>query len=53
MTSQQWRLLFGAINAGCAFLLVQPQVQAVPLVAIILGTIVAVLGYVRAPENAE
>jgi hypothetical protein len=51
MSNRQWRIVFGTVNAVCAFLLVQPQVQAVPLLAIVLGATVAGLGYIQAPEE--
>ncbi len=52
LTNRQWRIAFGAINAACAFLLIQPEIKDVPVIAIVLGTVVAVLGFLRAPEDA-
>jgi uncharacterized membrane protein HdeD (DUF308 family) len=51
MTNRQWRVAFGAINAGLAFLLVQQPVQDIPLLAIVIGTAVSVIGFLRAPDD--
>lgn len=51
MTNTRWRILIGAINAGAAFLLVQPLVQQYPIVLLVLGTVVAVLGFIQAPQD--
>lgn len=51
MTNQSWRLLFGAIGALCAFLLVQPIVQEQPLALLIIGSINVVVAFIRAPQD--
>ena len=51
MTNNRWRILMGAINAGAAFLLLQPQIQAQAVIAIALGVIVTVIGYLKAPSD--
>lgn len=53
MTNQQWRYLFGAVAVLCAFLLVQPQVQAIPVLAIVIGAINVVVAFLKAPPDAE
>ena len=53
MSNQQWRILFGATAAACSFLLVQPDVQAIPILAIVLGTINVVVAFLRAPDEAS
>jgi hypothetical protein len=50
-TNRQWRIIFGTVNAICAFALVQPTVQAYPWVMLVLGATVAGLGYLRAPDD--
>ena len=52
MTNRQWRIAFGAIAAACSFLLLQPDVQAIPLLAIALGTANAVVAFLKAPDEA-
>lgn len=51
MSNQQWRLLFGAIGALCAFLLVQPIVQEQPLALLVIGGVNVVVAFIRAPET--
>lgn len=51
MTGRQWRIAFGAIAAACSFLLVQPDVQAIPALAIVLGTVNVVVAFLRAPDE--
>lgn len=53
MSNRQWRILFGATTALCAFLLLQPQVQEIPLLAITIGAINVVAGYIKAPPDPE
>ncbi len=51
MTNQRWRIVFGAIAAGCSFLLVQPEVTAIPVAAIGLGLVNVVVAFLRAPDE--
>ena len=51
LTSRQWRTIFGAVVAGCTFLLLQPQVQAVPVLCIALGLVNIVVAYIKAPPD--
>lgn len=51
MTERTWRILFGAVAAACSFLLVQPDVVAIPVLAIVLGTINVVVAFLRAPAD--
>ena len=53
MSNRQWRIVFGATTAVCAFLLLQPQVQAIPLLAIVIACINIVAGYIKAPPDPE
>lgn len=53
MSNRQWRVLFGAVTAVCAFLLLQPQVQEQPLLAIVIACINIVAGYIKAPPDAD
>jgi hypothetical protein len=53
MTSRQWRVIFGAVAAGCSFLLLQPQVQDVPALAITLGLVNIVVAYLKAPPDLD
>ena len=53
MTSRQWRVAFGAIAAGCSFLLLQPQVQDIVPLAIALGLTNIVVAYLKAPPDFE
>lgn len=39
MTETNWKILFGVSTAIVTFLLIQPQVQAYPIVLLILGAI--------------
>ena len=51
MTNQRWRVVFGAIAALCSFLLVQPQVQDMAWVAIVIGAVNVVVAFLRAPDD--
>ena len=51
MTNRRWRILAGTINAVAAFLLVQPAVQVYPLVMLLLGALVAGIGYMKVAED--
>jgi uncharacterized membrane protein HdeD (DUF308 family) len=53
MSNRQWRILFGAITAVCAFLLLQPEVQAIPVLAIVIACINIVAGYIKAPPDPD
>lgn len=53
MTGRQWRIVFGAIAAGCTFLLLQPQVQDIPVLAIGLGLANIVVAYIKAPPDLD
>lgn len=52
MTSLQWKTLFGATSAVCAFVLTQPDVAVPPLVKLILGCIIVALSVVS-PDRAS
>ncbi len=47
MTANLWRLLFGAIGAVVAFLLVQQDVSLDPLVRVVLGSIAVALAVIN------
>lgn len=51
MSERSWRILFGAVAAACSFLLVQPEVTAIPVLAIVLGTVNVVVAFLRAPDE--
>ena len=53
MSARQWRVLFGAVAAGCSFLLLQPQVQDIPALAIALGLVNIVVAYLKAPPDLD
>ena len=53
MTNRQWRVLYGAVAAGCSFLLLQPQVQDIVPLAILLGLVNIVVAYIKSPPDIE
>lgn len=53
MTSTRWRTLFAVTAAVCSFLLVQPEVTAIPILAIALGAANVAVAAIRAPEDGE
>jgi hypothetical protein len=53
ITNRQWRVLYGAIAAGCSFLLLQPSVQAIVPLAIGLGLVNIVVAYIKSPPDIE
>ena len=52
LSNRQWRILLGAVSAGCAFLLIQdpPLPQPWPMV---LGLIVVIATYIKAPTDVD
>ncbi len=53
MTNRQWRVVFGTVAAVCTFLLLQPQVQDIPILAIVLGAVNVAVAYLKAPPDIE
>jgi uncharacterized membrane protein HdeD (DUF308 family) len=53
MSSRQWRVIFGATAAVCTFLLLQPPVQAIPVLAIVIGAVNVAVAYIKAPPDLE
>lgn len=53
MSSRQWRIVFGAVATLCTFLLVQPEVTAIPVLAIIIGAVNVTVAYLKAPPDPE
>ncbi len=53
MTNRQWRVLYGAVAAGCSFLLLQPQIQEIVPLAIALGLVNIVVAYIKSPPDIE
>lgn len=51
MTENRWRALFAVTAAVCSFLLVQPEVTAIPVLAIALGAVNVAVAALRAPEG--
>jgi hypothetical protein len=52
MTNRSWRIALGAVAALCSFLLVQPDVQAIPVLAIVIGGVNVVAAFLKAPDDA-
>ena len=51
MTERTWRIVFGAVAALCSFLLVQPQIQDMAWLAIVIGAVNVVVAFLRAPDE--
>jgi uncharacterized membrane protein YccC len=51
MSNRSWRIALGAVAALCSFLLVQPQVQEISLLAIAIGAVNVVVAFLKAPED--
>lgn len=52
MTNTQWRVLFGAVGAVCAFLLAQTDLPLEPIARVALGAIVTALAVIN-PNRAD
>jgi hypothetical protein len=52
MTENRWRAAFAVAAAMCSFLLVQPEVTAIPVLAIVLGCVNVGLAAIKAPADA-
>ena len=52
MTNRQWRILLGAIGAGCTVAVAQPDVQAIPFAVTVLVIVSGVVAFLRAPDEA-
>jgi dipeptide/tripeptide permease len=53
MSGRQWQIVFGTVNAVCAFLLIQSDVPLNPVLKVALGAVVAGIGFVRAPDGND
>ena len=53
MTTTQWKTLFGATSAVCAFVLAQPDVAVPPVVKLILGCIIVALSVINPDRGSE
>lgn len=47
MTDAQWKTLFAAVSAVCAFLLAQPDVAIPPIVKVALGAVIVALAVIN------
>jgi uncharacterized membrane protein HdeD (DUF308 family) len=53
ISNRQWRVAYGAIAALCSFLLLQPQVQELVPLAIVIGAVNVVVAYIKSPPDIE
>lgn len=51
MTDTQWKTIFGAVAAVCAFLLAQQDVTLLPVTKVALGAIIVALSVIN-PNRA-
>jgi hypothetical protein len=53
MTNTRWRAILAGLAGVCAFLLLQPQVQAIPVLAIAIGAANIFIAAVNVPDDPD